>query len=266
MSLPKKLLVLPPILIGVLVLGWMARGRKEPERSDVGEVARPVRYVTLAPEDVVPRAIAYGTVRPSKTWVATAEISGRVLSLSPLLREGEIVPADHELITIDDTDQKLEVARLKAEAEGLQAQIDKLDQSRENLGELLKVESSSLALAEGEWKAAVQAYLASISHADANIGRVLDALDRGPHKANTIIVLWSDHGYHLGEKGHWHKRTLWERATRVPLIVVAPGVTRAGETCAKPVNLIDLYPTLIDLCNVERRSELQGHSQDMKPE
>ena len=83
-------------------------------------------------------------------------------------------------------------------------------------------------VASGDWKGAVQAYLASISHADANVGRVIEALDAGPNKDNTIIVLWSDHGYHLGEKGHWHKRTLWERATHVPLIVVAPGVTGAG--------------------------------------
>ena len=112
----------------------------------------------------------------------------------------------------------------------------------------------------GEWKAAVQAYLASISHADANVGRMIDALDNGPHKDNTIIVLWSDHGYHLGEKGHWHKRTLWERATRVPLIVIAPNVTQPGSRCAQPVNLIDLYPTLIELCGLEKREELAGHS------
>lgn len=112
----------------------------------------------------------------------------------------------------------------------------------------------------GEWKGAVQAYLASISHADANVGRVIDALDSGPNKDNTIIIFWSDHGYHLGEKGHWHKRTLWERATRVPLIVVAPGITTPGARCARPVNLIDLYPTLVDLCGLPPRAELAGRS------
>lgn len=112
----------------------------------------------------------------------------------------------------------------------------------------------------GEWKSAVRAYLASISHADANVGRVLDALDKGPNRENTIIVLWSDHGYHLGEKGHWHKRTLWERATHVPLIIAAPGVTDPGARCSQPVNLIDLYPTLIALTGVPVREELAGHS------
>ena len=76
------------------------------------------------------------------------------------------------------------------------------------------------------WPYAVQAYLASITFADAQIGRVLDALDRSPHKDNTIIILWGDHGWHLGEKEHWRKFALWEEATRVPLMVVAPGVSR----------------------------------------
>jgi arylsulfatase A-like enzyme len=111
----------------------------------------------------------------------------------------------------------------------------------------------------GEWKPAVQAYLASISFADANVGRVLDALEKSPHRDNTIVVLWSDHGYHLGEKGHWHKRTLWERATRVPLIIAAPGVTQAGGTCRRPVSLLDLYPTLVSLCGLTERTELEGN-------
>ncbi|MGB0580020.1 MAG: sulfatase-like hydrolase/transferase, partial [Limisphaerales bacterium] len=111
----------------------------------------------------------------------------------------------------------------------------------------------------GEWKPAVQAYLASISFADANVGRVLDALEKSPHRDSTIVVLWSDHGYHLGEKGHWHKRTLWERATRVPLIIAAPGVTSAGATCRQPVSLLDLYPTLVSLCGFKERTELEGN-------
>jgi choline-sulfatase len=93
---------------------------------------------------------------------------------------------------------------------------------------------------------AVRAYLASISFADAQIGRLLDALDASAHASNTIIVLWSDHGWHLGEKLHWHKSTLWERATRVPFIIAAPGIAPAR--CDQPVNLIDLYPTLTTLC------------------
>ncbi len=96
------------------------------------------------------------------------------------------------------------------------------------------------------WKHAVRAYLASISYADAQLGRVLDALDNSPQAKNTVIVLWSDHGWHLGEKGHWHKSTLWEEATRVPLIISAPGLDPG--VCDRPVSLLDLYPTLIEVC------------------
>jgi arylsulfatase A-like enzyme len=113
---------------------------------------------------------------------------------------------------------------------------------------------------EGQYRKAVQAYLASISFADAMVGRLLDALDASPHADNTVVVLWSDHGWQHGEKGAWHKSTLWERVTRVPFVVVAPGVTTAGTTCGRPVNLIDIYPTLIDLCGLSPKPELDGVS------
>jgi len=113
-----------------------------------------------------------------------------------------------------------------------------------------------------QWKPAVQGYLASIAFADKQIGRVLDALDQGPNAENTLIIFWTDHGWHLGEKQHWRKFALWEEATRTPMIIVAPGV-KAGSQCHAPVNLLDLYPTLIDLCNLKQRSELEGVS--LKP-
>jgi arylsulfatase A-like enzyme len=114
-------------------------------------------------------------------------------------------------------------------------------------------------LAHKQWHRAVQGYLASISFADAQIGRVIDALDQSELLDNTIVVLWTDHGWHLGEKQHWRKFALWEEATRTPLIIVAPGVT-PGSRCNRPVNLIDIYPTLIDLCDLPRRDELEGKS------
>ncbi len=113
-----------------------------------------------------------------------------------------------------------------------------------------------------QWKPAVRGYLASIAFMDKQIGRVLDALDQGPNANNTIIVLWTDHGWHLGEKQHWRKFALWEEATRTPMIIVAPGV-KAGSRCQAPVNLLDLYPTLIDLCDWKQRPELEGVS--LKP-
>ena len=112
------------------------------------------------------------------------------------------------------------------------------------------------------WRNAVQGYLATINFVDDQVGRVLAALDGGPHAKNTIIILWGDHGWHLGEKKHWRKFSLWEEAAKTPLMVVVPGVTKGGR-CDSPVNLLDIYPTLVELCGLENRKELEGLS--LKP-
>ena len=112
---------------------------------------------------------------------------------------------------------------------------------------------------EGLWQEALQGYLASVSYADAQFGKLLDALENSPYADNTIIVLWSDHGWHLGEKEHWRKGTLWEEVTRVPLIIYAPD-KMTNQTCSQPVSLIDIYPTLIDLCGLPKIAELEGES------
>ena len=109
------------------------------------------------------------------------------------------------------------------------------------------------------WKDAVQSYLACVSFTDAQVGRLLDALDKSPHADNTIIVLFSDHGFHLGEKQRWAKQSLWERSTRVPLIVSVPG-GKQGQRCSRPVELLHLYPTLIELCGLPARDGLEGIS------
>ncbi|MCA8983675.1 MAG: sulfatase [Planctomycetaceae bacterium] len=112
----------------------------------------------------------------------------------------------------------------------------------------------------GEWSKAVQGYLASIAYADRLIGLLLDAYERSPQRDNTVIVFWSDHGWHLGEKQHWRKFALWEEATRVPLAIVLPQGKQAGAVCEAPVNLLDIYPTLIELCDLDQRPELEGKS------
>ena len=119
----------------------------------------------------------------------------------------------------------------------------------------------------GQWKRAVQAYLASMSFADDMLGRVLDALDESGYADNTIIVLWGDHGWHLGEKHHWRKFALWEEATRVPLMISvppgAPGLpegTRDGAISPRPVSLLDLYPTLLELAGLAPAGKLDGRS------
>ena len=112
----------------------------------------------------------------------------------------------------------------------------------------------------GQWRKAVAGYLACINYADTNVGRVLAALDNGPHANNTIIVLWSDHGWQLGEKRQWRKFTLWERSARVVMMLAGPGVRAVGQKSGRTVELLDLYPTLVDLCGLPRRPELDGQS------
>ena len=115
-------------------------------------------------------------------------------------------------------------------------------------------------LEHNAWRQAVQGYLASISFVDDCVGRVITALDNSPHRDNTLVVLWSDHGWHLGEKLHWRKFALWEEATHNVLMVVAPGTTSPGGRCPATVNLLDIYPTLIDMCGLEPKKELEGNS------
>lgn len=110
-----------------------------------------------------------------------------------------------------------------------------------------------------KWRSLVQAYLASTSFVDACVGEVIKALDAGPNSRNTLVVLWSDHGFHLGEKQHWAKRTLWEESTRVPLIVAGPGIA-PGKPCREAVSLLDVYPTLIELCDLPANKRLEGLS------
>ncbi len=111
-----------------------------------------------------------------------------------------------------------------------------------------------------QWRDAVQAYLATITFVDDQVGRLLDALDRSPRADNTVIVLWGDHGWHLGEKQHWRKFTLWEEATRAPLIFVVPGVAKTGVLCSRPVDFMSIYPTLADLCGLAIPDHVEGAS------
>lgn len=114
--------------------------------------------------------------------------------------------------------------------------------------------------ASGRWKEAIQGYLAAISYCDAMVGRLIDALDRSAYKDNTIIVLWGDHGWHLGEKEHWRKFALWEEATRAPLIWVVPGLTKPNSVCERTVDLMSIYPTLTDLCGIATPGHVEGTS------
>ena len=92
------------------------------------------------------------------------------------------------------------------------------------------------------------------------MGRVLDALEYSPYKNNTIVVLMSDHGFHLGEKQHWTKGTLWEEATNCLLMIKVPGVTKPKQLCTRPVSLLDVYPTLVELAGLPAPQHLDGQS------
>jgi choline-sulfatase len=112
---------------------------------------------------------------------------------------------------------------------------------------------------DNQWRSLVRAYLASVSFTDSQVGRVLDALNAAGLADKTIVVLWSDHGWHLGEKGITGKNSLWERSTHVPLIFAGPGIAKAAR-CGGSVELLDLYPTLIELCGLPAKQALEGQS------
>lgn len=112
---------------------------------------------------------------------------------------------------------------------------------------------------QDQWRSLTRAYLACTSFTDHQIGRVLDALEKHGLADNTIVVLWSDHGWHLGEKLITGKNTLWDPSTRVPLIFAGPGVA-VGQTVDQPVELLDIYPTLVELCGTSRPPDLDGLS------
>ena len=105
-----------------------------------------------------------------------------------------------------------------------------------------------------------EAYYATISFVDAQVGRLLDHLEASGLDKNTVVVFTSDHGYHMGEHGHWQKQTLFENATRIPLIISAPNSKNKGLISVSPVELIDLYPTLMDLTNINTPQHVVGKS------
>ena len=204
---------------------WGSLPIPEEEYDDQLSSDYTVRF--LSGEMSCPFFLACGIFRPHLPWYAPQ----RFFDLYPI--DEIVLPATQA----NDLDDVPEVGR-----EFARSGRKDLETIREN----------------GKWKQAIQAYLASISFADAKLGQILDALDKSPHAKNTIIVLWSDHGWHLGEKDHWHKSTLWEEATRIPFIVSGPGIPPGR--CDRPVNLIDLYPTLIELCGLEPIPSLDGIS------
>ena len=189
-----------------------------------------------------PFFLAYGLTKPHLTW----SVPQKYFDLHPL--EGIKLPPT----------KKGDLDDLPAFGKKLAREV--YDPSGERDFAVKPNGDHANVIANNQWGKAVQAYLATISFADAQIGRVLDALDRSGHADNTIVVLWGDHGWHLGEKDHWRKHALWDVSTRTPLIFSAPRGVAKDKLCQRPVSLIDIYPTLIDLCGLPKRRGLDGQS------
>ncbi len=204
---------------------WGSLGYDEPDYDDSRNAAYAVQFLQQKQDQ--PFFLACGLFRPHLPWYVPQKY------FDQYLLEEVVLPGVKE----DDLDDIPKAGQAFAKA---------------RRGDLETIQNA------GKYREAVRAYLASITYADAQLGRVLDALDASDHAENTVVVLWSDHGWHLGEKGHWHKTTLWEEATRIPFIVSAPGYAPAR--CARPVSLIDLYPTLNDLCDLPLDEAHDGQS------
>ena len=127
------------------------------------------------------------------------------------------------------------------------------------INDLPMMPSTEWAKESGEWKKIVQAYLACISYVDYELGRVLDALETSKHADNTVIVLWSDHGYRLGEKGTFAKHALWETATKAPLLFAGPNLPK-GKKIEAPVEMLSIYPTLLELSGLPAYERNEGNS------
>ena len=204
-------------------------GLAEKDYDDAVTVDYAIRFLQSSESKTRPFFLACGVFHPHLPWY----VPQRFLEQYPI---DDVVVPDINLADLDDIPEPGKKLALR--------KADNLKQIRD----------------AGKWRTAIRHYLASISFADAQVGRLLEALRSSPHADDTIIVLWSDHGWHLGEKGHWHKRTLWEEATRVPLIISAPQVGRPNQRCNRPASLVDLFPTLIELCDLPPVENLDGIS------
>ncbi|MEE4216902.1 MAG: sulfatase, partial [Xanthomonadales bacterium] len=141
----------------------------------------------------------------------------------------------------------------------LEGDLDDVPQISRDLHEMPMMPTTDWAIETGEWPNIVQGYLASVSFVDHYIGEVIKALENSPYADNTVIVLWGDHGYHIGEKNRFAKHSLWEETSRVPLMIKAPGGV-AGQVTPVTASLLDLYPTLLDLTGLPAYQANEGSS------
>jgi arylsulfatase A-like enzyme len=206
-------------------LSWLAMDEDDPEHTDGMSAAEAVRLLERFERQQQPFFLSVGFFRPHTPYVAPR----RYFDLYP--------PETIELPALDAKDRERVPAPAYASA---------------------KKEQETMT--DAQRRLAIQAYRASISFLDAQVGRVLDALDRLDLARSTVVVFTSDHGYHLGDHGLWQKRSLFERSARVPLIVAVPGAAAAGRAAPGVVEMLDIYPTLADLCGLKPPPYLEGVS------
>ena len=201
---------------------------REAETPDARTVAAAERFLA-APPGGQPFLFAAGLYKPHLPWYAPK----RFFDMFPL--DSIIVP----VVRDDDLDDVPPIARNWA----------------------LNPPDHETVTRAGQWRHAVRGYLAAIAYCDEQIGRLLDALDASPARDNTIIVLWGDNGFHLGEKLHWRKFVLWEEATRVPLIIAPPAAAGpAPSRLHAPASLVDIFPTLFDMAGLDPVPDVDGAS------
>lgn len=205
-------------------------GPVDAKPSDMGDYRATdwaINQLKTAPTDK-PLFLALGYIKPHLAWYVPREYFDRF----PLADIQLPVTKEHDLDDIPKTGVRM------AGPEGDHAAVVKADQ----------------------WKKGVQAYLATISFLDDQVGRLLDGLDQSPRKDKTIIVWWTDHGWNLGEKEHWRKFALWEETTRTSMAIIAPGVTKPGTTCTAPVDYMNMYPTVCELTGLPVPEHVKGAS------
>ena len=206
---------------------WGPSHLTEEQMNDTGGADKAIAVLNKKHDK--PFFLAYGAHKPHMPWY----VPKRYFDMYPL---DKIVLPD---LKADDLEDLPPLA--KAVSDGIGSFADKVIES-------------------GKHKEAVQAYLATTTYVDTQIGRVLDALEKSPYKDNTIVVFLTDNGFHLAEKHHWQKTTLWEEGTHIVLMFRAPGVSKAGGVSERFVSLMDIYPTLAELCGLTPPAYIDGRS------
>lgn len=141
----------------------------------------------------------------------------------------------------------------------LESDLDDLPAIVREIDDLPMMPTTEWAIESGEWPKIIQAYLACVSFVDFYVGEILNALENSEYAENTIVVLWSDHGYRLGEKGTFAKHCLWEEGTKAPLIFAGPGIEK-GKIIHSPAEMLSIYPTLLEMSNLEPYLKNEGVS------